>query len=99
VFAGAWLELLTEGKIEATLHRVVARRPSAAAASAAEAGASSGLRLSAPFFLRPDERVFERVDEVFDDPDNLEMLGMGPTDAVREMSRFLHGSELSRRQP
>jgi hypothetical protein len=84
VFAGAWLELLTGGELESTLHRVVSSR------------AAASPRLSAPFFLRPHERVFERMDQVFDDPENDEIVALDPRQTVREMSRFLHESDFRR---
>lgn len=95
VFAGAWLEVLTQNKIEATLHRVVTRRPSAAAVSGTS---PSSPRLSAPFFLRPHELVFEKVEDVFDNPENEAIVSMSPTEAVREMSRFLHEFEFRPQQ-
>jgi hypothetical protein len=88
VFAGAWLELLTDGDVESTLHRVVSRRD-----DAAEASTSRQQRLSAPFFMRPKELVFERTDQIFDDPSNDDVAQLDSTEAVRAMGRFLRESE------
>jgi hypothetical protein len=86
VFAGAWLELLTDGDVESTLHRVVSRRDDAAEASRARQ------RMSAPFFMRPKELVFERTDQVFDDPSSEDVAQLDSTEAVRAMGRFLRES-------
>jgi len=56
MMSGAWLELLTQSDVEATVHRVVADRST-----------FHRQRQSAPFFMRPRELVFRKVDELFDD--------------------------------
>jgi isopenicillin N synthase-like dioxygenase len=75
VFAGTWLELLTNGRFESTIHRVM---------TSSDAALS---RTSAPFFMRPTERVFARVEECFDD--RLQPSDMGATEAMEAISKFL----------
>lgn len=50
VLAGKWLELMTNGKIPACVHRVMVT--------------SQQRRLSAPFFLRPTEKVSNQLQEL-----------------------------------
>lgn len=57
VMAGKWMELLTNQAVLACIHRVVSRT-------------SQHARLSAPFFLRPKEVVFESLSNEFNNPDD-----------------------------
>jgi len=52
VMAGKWLELLTDGHVQAAVHRVVATK-------------SGGARMSAPFFLRPRSQIATDVQKFF----------------------------------
>jgi hypothetical protein len=92
VFAGAWLELLTDGDVESTLHRVVSRRDATADTVQASPSAQQQ-RLSAPFFMRPKELVFEKTDQVFDNPNNDSVAHMDSTEVVRAMGQFLREFE------
>lgn len=56
VLAGKWIELLTKQRVLACVHRVVTQT-------------SQEPRLSAPFFLRPKEFVFESLSGQFNDPE------------------------------
>lgn len=75
VMTGAWLEILTNGEIESTIHRVVS-----------DAKAES--RKSAPFFMRPREAIFERVDAIFDNVDAT-IMAMDASEATESICSFL----------
>lgn len=51
VMGGKWLEILTGGKVQAAVHRVVAT------ASESDSASNSEARMSAPFFMRPRNRI------------------------------------------
>lgn len=80
LMAGAWMELLTNGTLESTLHRVVT-------------DPQASRRLSCPYFMRPRELVFERTNQVFDNADDAAVLALGPEEALNVMSRFLREGE------
>jgi len=54
LMAGNWLELAACGRVESSVHRVVV----------SDRNASGGSRLSAPFFMRPKQEVFDATESM-----------------------------------
>ncbi len=72
VMAGKWMELLTNQVVLACIHRVVSQT-------------SQEARLSAPFFLRPKEVVFESLSGEFNNPHHT-----SPTMSTEEATNEIH---------
>jgi isopenicillin N synthase-like dioxygenase len=75
--AGKWMELLTNQGVLACIHRVVCQTSQAA-------------RLSAPFFLRPKEVVFQSLSDEFNSPLQVSET-MSPKDATTAIHSMFQG--------
>jgi hypothetical protein len=78
VLAGKWIELLTNQTVVSCIHRVVTQT-------------SQEARLSAPFFLRPKESVFESLTRQFNDPEEATE-DMSTEEAMIRMHSMFQGS-------
>lgn len=82
VMAGKWLEILTNGKTQAAVHRVVASNSN---------DHDSKARMSAPFFLRPRNRIATDIQKNFgaDSGDVFDIEHVGTRSAVDILNSFL----------